>query len=187
MVFVVRAFGFVVRSSAAAVLSFAMACAPATPRDYVPETHDVRSNEADAAPAPKPGGYAYVARRAHGAIGLAGVRAMSQADAERVVDAAADEMERCARAQQAEGKLVDGAARLVVAGSPRGHAQIGDMEIAPGGPVAANALLCLVAPLKTLSFPKGTSERTPAILLEATWGPVRPEGIGAPRDAGGDM
>jgi hypothetical protein len=24
-------------------------------------------------------------------------------------------------------------------------------------------------------------------LLEATWGPVRPEGIGAPRDAGGDM
>src|SRR5262245_55447493 len=105
-VFSERTYGrFAVCTLAAAALGHA--CSPSIPRDYVPDTRDVRTNEADAGAPPRPGAYAYVAKRAHGAIGLAGVRNMSDADAHRFVDVVADEMERCADAQSAQGKLVD--------------------------------------------------------------------------------
>lgn len=184
-VFFVRTYGFL--AAVGVTGAAADACAPSQPRDYVPETHDVRSNDVDAAPPPRPGAYAYVARRPLGAIGLAGVRNMSDADARRFVDVAADEMERCAEGQRADGTLVDGAARLVVGGTPQGHAQIGQMEIAPGGAVAANALLCLVAPIKTLPFPPAAPEKTPAILLEVTWGPAGATSMDAGADARGDL
>lgn len=173
----------IARRAAIVVTAIAAACSPSTPRDVVPETHDVRVTDGDGSAAAKPGGYAYVARRDHGAVALAGARNIADGDAQRIVDRIADEMEACARGQEAEGKLVDGAARIVVASVGKGNAQIGDMEIAPGGAVAANALLCLVAPIKAMPFALGSPEKTPAILLEATWAPRRAGVI----DAGGDL
>lgn len=162
----------------------ALGCSPTGPRDVVPETHDVHVDDAGASGA-KPGAYAHVAKRPHAAIGLAGTKNIDEAEAKRIVDKAADDFERCAEAQQAEGKLVEGAARLVVAGSANGAARIGDTELAPGGAVAANALLCLIAPLRAAAFPPAkSSDAPPAILIEATWGPSGRAIDGGAPDAG---
>jgi hypothetical protein len=58
---------------------------------------------------------------------------------------------------------------------------VSHLDVAPGNAVAANAILCVLAPLKLLTFPAsdpnvGATARTMAI--DATWGPL---GARAPR------
>jgi len=164
-----------------------LGCSPAG-RDVVPESRDLRVTP-DAAAPPSKDGYAYVARRPHGAVGLVGAHFMTDPEAQRVADRVADELETCARRLQQRGDLVEGAVTLVAITGSRGTAEVTDIRFAPGGPVAANALECIVAPLRAgpLLVRAGrplqaTNAEVPAVAIEATWGPIR-DGIS---DAGVD-
>ncbi len=142
-------------------LLFVSACSP--PRDFVPETHDVRGG--DAAP---PDEYVYVAKRDHGVIGVVATREMTADDAKRIAEKLADDLEACSRNLEASGKLAVGAAKLTAGASQKGTGEIGEIRLSPGNDVAANALLCVAAPIRTTGFPQGSS-----LLLEITWNPVR--------------
>lgn len=169
-----------------ALAALVVAC-PAPARDVVPETHDVRVTPgADAGePPPRKEGYVYVARRPRASVGLVGSRSMSEPDAQRLVDRVADDLDACARRVEQRGELASGALQLVAVAGPRGNGEITDLRIAPGGPVAANALECVVAPLRAAPFPAAPSGNVglPTIAIEATWGPATAlEG-----DAGGGL
>jgi hypothetical protein len=160
------------------------ACSP-SPRDVVPETRDVRVI-ADAGPRDGDA-YAHVARRAHGVVALAEARHMKDAEARQIVEHIADELERCATGLAAQGLLVEGAARVVAVAGPNGTPAL-NVRLAPGDAVAQNALLCLVAPVRTVTFPRGESTTgTPGLAIEATWGPSKTRIDSSPRpvDAGG--
>ena len=152
-------------------------CSPAS-RDVVPGGRDVRvAPSADgSAPAASNEAYVYVARRPHAAIGLVGAHFMSDADAHRLVDRLADDLEGCAGRLEERGALVEGAMQLVAASGARGNAEVTDMRLAPGGPVASNALECVVAPLRVLAFPAppkaNANAGTPALAIEITWNPA---------------
>lgn len=159
-------------SAAALALALALVLVgcPSPGRDVVPETHDVRGEAPDAAAPPRSEGYTYVARRPHGAVGLVGAHFMTDADAQRIVDRVADDLESCARRLEQRKELVEGALQLVAVTGSRGTAEITDVRFAPGGPVAANALECIVAPLRASAFPAATKAGVPAVAIEATWG-----------------
>jgi hypothetical protein len=148
------------------VLALVAACSP-SPRDVVPESHDVRVT-------PDGGGgetYVYVARRAHGVVALAEARDMADDDVRAMVDRVADDFERCASTLESDRLLVEGAARIVAVAGPNGTPLL-NVRLAPGEAVAKNALLCLVAPVRSLAFPPAKSG-TPGLAIEATWAPTR--------------
>ena len=163
-----------VAAGLALLLAFATVACPGG-RDVVPDSHDVRGPSLDASSAapPRTDGYAYVARRPHGAVGLVGAHHMREDEARRIVDRIADELETCARLLEERGNLVEGALQLVAVTGPRGNAEVSDIRLAPGGPVAANALECVVGPLRAGPFPAGTDAGVPAVAIEATWAPNR--------------
>jgi hypothetical protein len=175
----------------ASTLAFALAralalasCSPA--RDVIPESRDVRGVTPDAS-APQTAqpkdGYTHVARRAHGVVGLVGAHFMTDDDARQILERVADELEACAERLELRGELAEGALSLVAVTGSRGNAEVTDVRFAPGGPVAANALACVIAPLRASTFPIASDRGLPALALDATWGPVRGR-AGAPRDAG---
>lgn len=138
----------------------------------MPDSRDIRLG-ADAGPLPdktSPDGYEFVAKRPHASIGLVGTRNAKPDDAHRAVDRIADDLDACATRLQERGELASGALQLVVVGSQNGKAEITDVRFAPGGPVAANALECVIAPLRATAL-------TPSFTLaiEATWGPIPPK------------
>jgi len=153
----------------------------------VPDTHDVRvtpgQDGGTPAASPAKDGYVYVTRRAHGAVGLVGARNMPEDDARRLVDRIADDLETCAVRVQARGELADGAVQLVAMAGPRGTAEVTDVRLAPGGPVAANALECIVAPLRATPFAAPRDRPAPAFAIEATWNAA----ASPPPDAGGAL
>ncbi|MBX3208008.1 MAG: hypothetical protein KF764_23375 [Labilithrix sp.] len=173
-----RAFVALVLSLSACSLS---GCSP-SPRDVVPESRDVRVT-------PDAGGdaYVHVARRPHGVVALAEARRMTDDEARAIVERIADELERCATSLEAEGMLVEGAARVVAVAGPNGTPAL-NVRLAPGDAVAQNALICLVAPVRATSLPPPTAGGTPGLAIEATWGPARPSSPppapGADVDAG---
>ncbi|MBS2019413.1 MAG: hypothetical protein JST00_41510 [Deltaproteobacteria bacterium] len=164
-------------AASAIAAATAAACSPGNSRDVVPDSREVRLVGDGGAPPPEPPsseGYAYVARRRHASIGLVGSRNAKPEDAARTVDRIADDLDACAARLQTRGDLVSGALQLVVVGSENGRAEITDVRLAPGGPVAANALECVIAPLRaTMLTPSFT------LAIEATWGPA---GAAAPGD-----
>jgi hypothetical protein len=156
-----------VRLLAAGSIATLVACASG-PRDVVPDgSRDVRVTDAGGV---APDAYVYVARREHGVVALAEARNMTNEDARIIVDRIADELETCARRLEQERTLVDGAARIIAIAQPSGPPGM-NVRLAPGGPVAQNALLCLVAPVRAISFPPSKSG-APGIAIEATWGPA---------------
>jgi hypothetical protein len=157
---------------ACACTLFTLAGCPPSGRDVVPETHDVRGAAPDASASPSKEPYTYVARRPHGAVGLVGAHFMSDADAQRIVDRIADDLESCARVVEQRGDLVEGAVQLVAVTGSRGTGEVTDIRLAPGGPVAANALECILAPLRASTLPAATKAGVPALAIEATWGPA---------------
>jgi len=166
--------------------AFVLAGCPTPGRDVVPESHDVRGDAVDAgagARAPE-GAYTYVARRPHAAVGLVGAHFMSDADAQHIVDRVADDLESCARRVEQRGELVEGALQLVAVTGSRGTAEISDVRFAPGGPVAANALECIIAPLRASAFPAAMKAGVPAVAIEATWGIASSANTDAGIDAG---
>jgi hypothetical protein len=167
------------RAGAFAILL--IACSPAG-RDVVTDSHDVRVTP-DAGATRSNDGYAYVVRRPHGAVGLVGAHFMKDDEARRIVDRIADDLETCARRLEQRGELVEGAVQLVAVTGSRGSAEVTDVRFAPGGPVAANALECIIAPLRATPFPTITPAGLPAVAIEATWNPSRAGNA----DAGGPL
>lgn len=157
------------------IASSALVAACPPPRDVVPDTHDVRGQPDATAPQE---GYAYVVRRPHGVVGLVGSRNMRDEDAHRFSDRIADELEACARRLEAEGALAEGAASLVIVATNRGAPEVNDLRVASGPGVAKTALLCLIAPIRSMNFVPGEAS---SMGVEVTWGPGRGT---APHDAG---
>jgi hypothetical protein len=154
------------------VIALAVAACSPSPRDVVPDSRDVRVQPGSDAGA-NPDAYVYVARRTHGIVALAEARHMTDAEARAIVDRIANEMEECAQRLEAQGGLVDGAARIVAVASPNGTPAL-NVRLAPGDAVAQNALLCLIAPVRAISFPHTASANAPpGLAIEATWGPGR--------------
>ncbi len=158
------------RSAAIPIFVALAACSP-SPRDVVPDSRDVRIQPGSDAGA-NPEAYVYVARRPHGVVALAEARHMSDVDAKEIVDRLANDLEECSQRLLAQGTLVEGAARIVAVAGPNGTPAL-NVRLAPGDAVAQNALLCLVAPVRAITFPRATtSNATPGMAIEATWGPI---------------
>jgi hypothetical protein len=133
--------------------------------------------------------YVHVARRPHGVVALAEARHIKDDEARAIVERLADELERCSANLESQGTLVEGAARVVAIAGPNGTPAL-NVRLAPGDAVAQNALLCIVAPVRTISLPPPTASATPGLAIEATWGPARATtapATNAPSDAGGPL
>ena len=142
-------------------------------RDIATESRDVRGVDPHDAP-PAKDAYEFVARRPLGTVALAEGRGLSRDTAERATNSVADAMQRCAADLAAQRKLVKGAARVVALIAPEGNLSGLQVKVAPGADVAANAILCFIAPIKSLTFPvsdadAGSGQR--GIAFEAAWSP----------------
>lgn len=153
--------------AAAALLAAALlgaACGGGT-RDVIPETHDVHVEAKGAA-----GKYTYVARRPLGFVAVASQVGLDGELGTKAADRLADALDACATELAAKGKLVDGAIRIEAAVAKDGSVAVSHLTVAPGDGVAANALLCVVAPFKLTSFPPAESDAR-RFVIDATWGP----------------
>ena len=143
------------------------------PHDATEHTTDVRVDGGDDT-------YAYVAKRNRVAVGLAEVRGASAGEAKDLVDRLAGSASACFEGLARDGKLVDGAMRLVLAFDAGGVGGAPEVVLAPGPGVAANGLLCVVAPARMIALaPIDGGAR--AIALEIAWGAaITGAGGGAP-------
>jgi hypothetical protein len=162
----------------AAVLLTALACSPSSPRDVVPETRDVREQQMPTSK--NPDAYEYVVKRPHGTIAVAESRGMSKNDARAVADDLADRFEQCAAALESQGLLVEGAARVIAEQESGWSAPAASLRLAPGGAVAQNALLCLVAPLRAGHLTPEKPNARAGMAIEAAWQPVSLRGVSEP-------
>jgi hypothetical protein len=162
----VRGRGALRYAALAALVGLAAGCAAASTRDVVPESHDVREIDKGGSAAE---GYAYVAKRPLGVVALAEARGLDDADARRAIDHLADALDACATELGRQGKLVDGAVRVVAQITPDGG--VSGLNVKVGQAATASAILCVIAPLKLTSFPAtGADAGARGIAIEATWG-----------------
>jgi hypothetical protein len=155
-----------------------VACSPSSPRDVVPASRDVRADRESARPAGD--AYEYVVKRAHGTIAIAESRGIAKSDARAVADELADRFEQCAAGLEAQGALVEGAARVIVEQEAGWSAPAASLRLAPGGAVAQNALLCLVAPLRAGRLSPEKPNVRAGMAIEAAWQPVSLRGVSEP-------
>ena len=151
---------------ALATLPLATASCASNARDVVPESHDVRVSGNAAS---STDGYAYVARRPLGVVALAEARGLPDADARRAIDHLADALDACATDLGRHDKLVDGAVRVVAQIAPDGS--VSGLNVKVGQAATANAILCVIAPLKLTAFPPSEADAgARGLAIEATWG-----------------
>ncbi len=155
-----------------AILGFAFslfACGGAG-RDVVPESRDVVAS----APGPARGteGYDYVARRPLAVVALAEARGVAPETARAAVDRLADRLDACVTDQARSGGHVEGAARVIAQIGANGDVTATSVRIDPGEGAAQTAVVCLVAPMKLLTFPPGEGAAR-GIAIEALWGRVQ--------------
>jgi hypothetical protein len=143
------------------------ACASTT-RDIVPETHDVHVTGGAGTGT---GVYAHVARRPLGFVALARQTGLGNEIGAGAAEHLADALDACATTLAAKGRLVDGTIRIDANVAPDGSVSMGHVTVAPGDGVAANALLCVVAPLKLTTFPPATGATARGFTIDASWGP----------------
>jgi hypothetical protein len=132
---------------------------------------DVRGDAAAAIDGPRPvEGYEYVARRKLGTVALAEGRGLPKEVAGRAVDALADRLQACAADLAKSGQLVRGATRVVAAIEPDGTVNGLNVKVSQGKAAAANAILCVISPLRALTFPVQDGDAgARGIAIEATW------------------
>ncbi len=139
-------------------------------RDVVPESHDVRT-AADVPSAKQPSSgdaYEYVARRPLGTVALAEARGLSRELSSATIDRLADTLQSCAADLQMRGKLVSGAVRVVAQIGPDGLVTGVNVKVAPGA--TANALICVIAPVKLLTFPPSDGDAgVRGMAIEVAW------------------
>jgi hypothetical protein len=150
-----------------------LSCAGSGARDSVPESRDVRVVEAGATTAGMQG-YEYVARRPLALVALAEARGLAPELAREAIDRLADALDACATDQGRKGSRVDGAARVVAPIEPNGHVGTPNVRIDPGAGVAESAVMCLVAPMRLLTFPQ-VDAGSRGIAVEALWGRLIPQ------------
>jgi hypothetical protein len=155
--------------TAACALSL-VACGGAT-RDVVPASQDVVSDSR--APAQGAEGYEYVARRPLAVVALAEARGIESVTARATVDRLADRLDACVTDEAKGGAPVEGAARVIAQIDATGAVSATRVQIDPGASNASTAVVCLVAPMKLLTFPAGEGDRR-GIAIEALWGKVAP-------------
>jgi hypothetical protein len=158
------------RGRAILLVAACAACAGGT-RDVVPETHDVHVAKGGAGTGATDT-YAYVARRPLGFIALTRQTGLGAEMGTRTADHLADALDACATNLAAKGKLVDGAIRIEASVADGGSVTVTRVTVAPGDAVAANALLCVMAPLKLTMFAPASSDGgARAFAIDASWGP----------------
>jgi hypothetical protein len=138
-------------------------------RDVVPASHDAVGG---AAGAQGTEGYDYVARRPLAVVALAEGRGLDAVIARAAVDRLADRLDACVTDEARKGDPVEGAARVVAQIDANGAVAATQVRIDPGGHGASSAVVCLVAPMKLLTFPPADHEGR-GIAVEALWGHVQ--------------
>jgi hypothetical protein len=138
-------------------------------RDVVPASRDVVGA---AATAQSPEGYDYVARRPLAIVGLAEGRGLDASVARAAVDHLADRLDACITEEARKGGPVEGAARVVAQIDATGAVAATQVRIDPGHGGAPSAVVCLLAPMKLLTFPPADREGR-GIAIEALWGHVQ--------------
>ena len=142
-------------------------------RDVVPQSHDVVVTDAEGRGASAQG-YEYVAQRPLGVVALAEARGIDPQVAKAAIDRLADALDTCATEEGRKGALVDGAARVVARVDEKGNVAGTSVKVDPGEGVAQMAVLCLVAPIRMLTFPPADSAAR-GLAVEALWGRVVPD------------
>jgi hypothetical protein len=135
----------------------------------VQESRDVIAD--GGAPNANAEGYDYVARRPLAVVALAEARGIDPAVARAAIDHLADRLDSCVTEQGRTGTPVDGAARVIARVDAGGAVSGTQVRIDPGASGAASAVLCLVAPMKLLTFPPGDTDNR-GLAIEAIWGRV---------------
>jgi hypothetical protein len=145
-------------------------CPGAEGRDVVPTSRDVQVRGAQTNAGAE--GYEYVARRplAPAVVALAESRGLDATVAHVAIDRLADALDTCATEQGRKGGARQGAARVVAQIEPNGTVAGTSLRVDPGTGVAESAALCLVAPLRMLTFPPIGAGRERGIAIEALWG-----------------
>jgi hypothetical protein len=160
----------VARGACAALTACAaLAGCAADGRDVVPVSHDVIGAPTAAA---SPEGYDYVARRPLAVVALAEGRGLDLAVASAAVDRLADRLDACVTEESRSGAPVAGAARVVAQIDATGAVAATQVRIDPGYGGAPSAVVCLVAPMKLLTFPPADHDGR-GIAIEALWGHVQ--------------
>jgi hypothetical protein len=118
-------------------------------------------------------GYEYVAKRPLAVVALAEARGLDGVVARAAMDRLADALDTCATEQARKGGPADGAARIVAQIEPSGTVGGTSLKVDPGSGVAEGAVLCIVAPLRMLTFP-ATDAGARGLAIEALWGKVVP-------------
>ena len=138
-------------------------------RDVIPASRDVVAST----PAPAQGaqGYEYVARRPLAVVALAEARGIESVTARAAVERLADRLDACITEEARRGGPVEGAARVIAQIDATGTVAATSVRIDPGASSASSAVVCLVAPMKLLTFPPGAAEGR-GIAIEAIWGRV---------------
>jgi hypothetical protein len=139
--------------------------------DVVPESRDVRVMDAGA---PAGQQYDYIAKRPLAVVALAEARGVDPLVARAAIDRLADALDTCATAEGRKGTLADGAARVVAQIDADGTISGTSLRVDPGAGVTENAVVCLVAPLRMLSFPP-VDGGARGVAIEALWGHVIPQ------------
>jgi hypothetical protein len=133
----------------------------------VPETHDVH-----VAAGESKGVYLHVARRPLGFVALARQTGLGDEMATRAAEHLADALDACATNLGAKGKLAEGTIRIEASVATDGSIIPQHVTVAPGDAVAANALLCVIAPLKLTTFPPDPGDAgARSFAIDASWGP----------------
>jgi hypothetical protein len=114
-------------------------------------------------------GYEYVARRPLAVVALAEARGLPTAVTRAAIDRLADALDTCVTEQGVGRAAPRGAARVVAEVGDDGGITGVSLRIDPGAAAPAVALLCLVAPVKLLSFPLADAGAR-GLAVEALWG-----------------
>jgi hypothetical protein len=158
------------RAAVAIVALYAISCAGGGGRDTVPESHDVRVIDGGTT-AEGAQGYEYVARRPLALVALAEARGIPPDVARQAIDRLADALDTCATDPGRRGAHIEGAARVVAPIEDSGAVGIPSVRIDPGVGVAESAVICLVAPVRLLTFPPSDAGAR-GIAIEALWGRI---------------
>ena len=138
-------------------------CAAAGPNDALDGTsHDVRAD----ASTTQAGAYAYVARRALVAVGLADAHGVADDETHRVIDRVADEATSCLKRSTT---LTRGAARVVLPIDEGGIVGAPQTEFSPPS-AALQGMLCILAPLRLSTFTPDKATHARSMTIEAAWG-----------------
>jgi hypothetical protein len=124
-----------------------------------------------------PATYAYVAKRAHSIIGLAEARNLPDDVARAAVDRLADGLETCVREEACRNTVgSSGAARIAVHIDGGGAVRETAVRLSSETGAARVGALCLVVPMRLMTYPPNGSGSDRGLAVEALWTCASPPG-----------